>query len=144
MSKEGLPWNSIFEGLIPDFSQFTRPAKTFAPLLEAIQDPVARAYWSDQIVAKQRDVMISAAATAVGINMTFLFPYSLLRKGWGKEFRGLAIFDLCTGMFIPYVLATACVVIASSAQFHTQVTADFKIDELTGEVTPSEEFAKPF
>ena len=38
--------------------------------------------------------MIAAAATAVGINMTFLLPYSMLRKGWGREHRGLASFDL--------------------------------------------------
>jgi len=62
--------------------------------------------------------MISAAATAVGINMTFLLPYSMIRRGWDKDFRGLARFDLATGMFIPFVLATSCVVIASANQFH--------------------------
>ncbi|MGC8846144.1 MAG: hypothetical protein ACP5QY_09875, partial [Candidatus Hydrogenedens sp.] len=62
------------------------------------------------------DVMISAAATAVGINMTFMLPYSMLRKGWDREFRGLAIFDLSTGLFFPFILATSCVVIASAAR----------------------------
>lgn len=69
--------------------------------------------------------MITAAATAVGINMTFLLPYSMLRKGWGKDFRGLAIFDLSTGLFIPFILATGCVVIASSAQFHARSAPGF-------------------
>ena len=55
--------------------------------------------------------------------MTFLFPYTLLRRGWGKEFRGLAKFDLWTGMFIPFVLATSCVVIASATQFHAKPQA---------------------
>jgi CBS domain-containing protein len=64
--------------------------------------------------------MITAAATAVGINMTFLLPYSMLRKGWDRESRGLAIFDLSTGLFIPFVLATGCVVIATAAQFHAK------------------------
>ena len=59
--------------------------------------------------------------------MTFLFPYSLLSKGWTREFRGLSIFDLSTGMFIPYVVATGCVVVAASAQFHTKVTDDFQV-----------------
>jgi Mn2+/Fe2+ NRAMP family transporter len=68
----------------------------------------------------QRDVMITAAATAVGINMTFLLPYSMLRKGWDKDFRGLAIFDLSTGLFIPYLLATSCVVLAAASQFHAK------------------------
>ena len=68
----------------------------------------------------QRDVMITAVATAVGINMTFLLPYSMLKKGWGKEHRGLAIFDLSTGLFVPFLLATSCVVIAAASQFHAK------------------------
>jgi len=50
--------------------------------------------------------------------MTLLLPYSMIRRGWTKEFRGLARFDLATGMFLPFVLATSCVVIASANQFH--------------------------
>lgn len=143
-SENGLDWGAVFAGLIPNLGQFFAPAETFTPMLDAIGDAEnpARVYWSDQIVSKQQDVIISAAATAVGINMTFLFPYSLLRKGWGKEFRGLAIFDLATGMLIPFVLATGCVVIASAAQFHTQVTADF--DTNGGDVVPSAEYAGAF
>ena len=64
------------------------------------------------------DKMIAAAATAVGINMTFLLPYSMLRKGWGREHRGLASFDLGIGLFVPFFLATTCVMIASASQFH--------------------------
>jgi Mn2+/Fe2+ NRAMP family transporter len=75
------------------------------------------------IVGEQRAVMITAVSAAVGINMTFLMPYSLLKRGWDKDFRGLAIFDLSFGMFIPFVLATSCVMIASAAQFHTQPAA---------------------
>ena len=69
---------------------------------------------------KQTDVLVSAAATAVGINMTFLFPYTLLRRKWGKAFRGFVIFDLGSGMLIPFVIATSCVVIAAATQFHVQ------------------------
>ncbi len=143
-SGDGLDWGAIFAGLVPDFRQFFAPAATFTPMLDAIGPPSteARQFWSDQIVAKQQDVIISAAATAVGINMTFLFPYSLLRKGWGKEFRGLAIFDLATGMLIPFVVATGCVVIASAAQFHTRVTDDFT--QVDGDLVPSDEYEKPY
>ena len=35
----------------------------------------------------QKDRIITAFATAVGINMTFLLPYSMLRKGWGVKHR---------------------------------------------------------
>jgi hypothetical protein len=123
-SPSGLPWGEIFRGFIPDFSSLSAPSPKFQPLLEAVS-PEYREFWTDLIVEKQRSVMITVAATAVGINMTFLFPYSMLRKGWTKEFRGLAIFDLSTGMLIPFVLATSCVVIASANQFHTRPVPGF-------------------
>jgi Mn2+/Fe2+ NRAMP family transporter len=127
LSSESLDWGVIFRGLIPDFGQFFRPAETFLPFLDAVGpvgDP-AREFWVAKIVSEQRDVLISAAATAVGINMTFMFPYTMLRRKWTKEFRGLAIFDLSTGMFIPYILATSFVVIASAARFHAELPEGF-------------------
>lgn len=116
ISGDGLPWGKILSGLIPDFRYFTSPSGTFTPFLEATG--AFSGFWKDKIVASQQDIMITAAATAVGINMTFLLPYSMLKKGWSREFRGLAVFDLSTGLFIPYILATSCVVIASASQFH--------------------------
>jgi Mn2+/Fe2+ NRAMP family transporter len=115
--EEGVRWGELLRGFVPDLGSLFRPAPEFAPLLEAVADE-SRAYWRALIVGTQRDVMVSAAATAVGINMTFLFPYSILKRGWGREFRSLALFDLGTGMFIPYVLATSCVVVAAATQFH--------------------------
>lgn len=118
MQDDGLDWGVILSGLIPDLTLLDRPADTFTSALAATG--AYSEYWSDLIVGQQRDVMITAAATAVGINMTFLLPYSLLRRGWDKEFRGLALFDLSTGLFIPFFLATSCVVIAGASRFHTQ------------------------
>ena len=118
-SEEGLAWGDIFAGFIPDLGSFNRSAEAFGASLDAVSG-ASRTYWTETIVGMQRDVMISAAATAVGINMTFLLPYTLLARGWGKEFRGLARFDLATGMLIPFLLATSCVVIASASRFHAQ------------------------
>jgi manganese transport protein len=73
---------------------------------------------------KGREVVISAFATAVGINMTFLLPYTLLARGWGREHRQLARFDLSTGLFIPYVLATSFIIIASANMLHSTYAAD--------------------
>jgi Mn2+/Fe2+ NRAMP family transporter len=117
MSPAGLDWSAIFGGFIPDLSVLTTPAAAFQPLIDATA-PGHHAYWSDFIVGNQRDVIVTAAATAVGINMTFLFPYSILRRGWRREFAGLLRFDLATGMFIPFTLATSFVVIAAASQFH--------------------------
>jgi len=130
-SEQPLDWGKISAGLVPDFGQFFRPAATFDTFLDAIgkTGDAARQFWSDRIVGQQRDVMISAAATAVGINMTLMFPYTMLRRGWTKEFRGLSIFDLSTGMFIPFLLATSFVVIASAASFHTRLPEGFAVAE---------------
>ncbi len=118
-SGDGLPWASIFAGYIPDLTSFTRPAATFLPFLNEIA-PDQRDFWTKAIVSRQQDVMIAAAAAAVGINMTFFLPYSILARGWTREFKGLAIFDLATGLAIPFVLVTSCIVIASASQFHTK------------------------
>lgn len=116
-SPDGLDWVAVLRGFIPDFSLLARPADAFEPLIAATA-PGHQAYWTDLIVGKQVDVIVAAAASAVGINMTFLFPYSLLRRGWHREFSGLMGFDLATGMLIPFTLATSFVVIAAATQFY--------------------------
>ncbi len=122
-----LEWGEIFAGFVPDLSKLFEPSDQFIAVL---QGNPHQAFWSELIVSEQRDMIIGAAATAVGINMTFLFPYSLLAKGWGREFRGLSIFDLSTGMLIPFVLATSCVVVAAASRFHTE-----PVQGLLGETT---------
>lgn len=117
LSPIGLDWAGVTAGFIPDFSFLTRPADAFLPLIAQTASE-HQAYWTHFIVAKQRDVIVAGAAAAVGINMTFLFPYSILRRGWGREFTGLQKFDLATGMLIPFTLATSFVVIAAATQFH--------------------------
>ena len=57
-------------------------------------------------------VVLGAIGASVGINMTFLYPYSLLAKGWGKYHKGLSRCDLGVCMFIPFVLVTSLVIIA--------------------------------
>ncbi|MCK5650891.1 MAG: divalent metal cation transporter, partial [Gemmatimonadetes bacterium] len=59
-----------------------------------------------------------AFGAAVGINMTFLFGYTLLARGWGREHRGLARFDLLTGMLLPYVAVTSLIIIACACTIH--------------------------
>lgn len=123
VSKGTIQWSDIASGLIPDLSPLSRPTGVLAELVGKLDSSIGQ-YWSSLIVKEQRAVMIGAAATAVGINMTFLLPYSMLSRGWDKPFRGLAKFDLATGMAIPYVIVTSCVVIASAAAFHGE-----KIDD---------------
>lgn len=110
-----LDWGKILGGFVPNISYLFNPVPS---MMEKISGSEYSEWWSNLIAGTQKDKIITAFATAVGINMTFLLPYSMLRKGWGKDHRGLAICDLSIGLIVPFVLATGCVVIASASQFH--------------------------
>jgi manganese transport protein len=99
-SEKGIEWGKIFQGYLP----FT----------------ISDGHFTLNIPTDSRGVSIFVASlsAAVGINMTFLFGYSFLAKGWGKEHKGLAKFDLITGMFIPYTLATSLMVIAAGTTIY--------------------------
>lgn len=65
-------------------------------------------------------IVLGQLGAAVGVNMTFLYPYTLLAKGWGREHRRLKNFDLGTSMFFPFILATSFVIIACANTLHIQ------------------------
>jgi Mn2+/Fe2+ NRAMP family transporter len=114
--KGALNWGEIFSGMVPNLKYLFEPAPALAE--QVAQTGAYRDWWTSTIAGMQKNVIITASATAVGINMTFLLPYSMLRKGWGVRHRGLAIYDLAIGLIVPFVLATGCVVIAAASQFH--------------------------
>ena len=117
-SDSGLPLGRILAGFIPDPSLIFAPSEAYQQVLATIDNEAAREFWSGEALAKQRTVLVAAASAAVGINMTFMLPYSMRARGWGKSHRGLATFDLATGMVLPFILATSCIVIASGFLFH--------------------------
>ncbi|MDO5309492.1 MAG: divalent metal cation transporter [Planctomycetia bacterium] len=56
--------------------------------------------------------VLGMLGAAVGINMTFLYPYSLLAKGWGAEHKMLARWDLGMTMFLPFCIVTSLIIIS--------------------------------
>ncbi|MHC4378767.1 MAG: divalent metal cation transporter [Planctomycetota bacterium] len=93
-----------------------------------IDDPgaILRGFTSFRLPEDRGDVaaialVISGLAAAVGVNMLFLYPYTLLARGWGREHRELARFDLGLGMVVPYAIATALMTITAANTVH----ADF-------------------
>lgn len=76
---------------------------------------------SDAGEVRASPVIMAGLATAVGINMTFLYPYSLLARGWGREHREYAKADVVYGMVLPYIVVTALMVIVAGAT----LSADF-------------------
>ena len=106
----------VLTGFIPNPRSLFEPSEALRTAVAAT-GPAAE-WWTDYIKSSQRDIIVGAFGAAVGINMTFLLPYTLLKRGWGRKHRRLARYDLALGLFIPYVLATTFLVVASSSQFH--------------------------
>jgi len=119
-----LNWAEIFQGFIPNFLQWNEASPEIQSMLTNL-DGEARAFYENKIIDKQQSIMIGVTATAVGLNMTFLLPYSLISRGWDKNFRGFARWELITAMAIPYILVTSCIVIASSHAFHAKADDNF-------------------
>ena len=61
---------------------------------------------------KNVTLVLGMLGAAVGINMTFLYPYTLLAKGWGKDHKTLARWDLGMSMFFPFAMVTSLVIVA--------------------------------
>jgi len=68
-------------------------------------------------------LVLAGLSAAVVVNMVFLYPYTLLARGWGRAHRRLARFDLVVGLLLPYVLATGLMIVATANTVHA--TGDF-------------------
>lgn len=62
--------------------------------------------------------IMAALGTAVGINMTFVYGYTLLHRNWGREHRELSRYDIVLGLVIPYILVTSLISIAAAGAFY--------------------------
>jgi Mn2+/Fe2+ NRAMP family transporter len=116
--KGAIEWKALFSGLIPDFSALFHPVNSYETYLNAAGE--YRPFWEEYISNNQRNIIIGAFGTAVGINMTFLLPYSLQKKKWNKSHRELSRFDLFFGLFIPFILGASCLIISTASQFHAK------------------------
>ena len=112
-----IDWPTIGNGFIPTWESLQLLSPQLSPLTEGLD---SADYWSGEINRARQTSLVAAAAAAVGINMTFLLPYSMLARGWDRTFLGLARWDLVTGMAIPFVLVTSCIVITAASAFPWQ------------------------
>ncbi len=90
----GVQWGKLFKGFLP---------------LYIPRDP------------RGVSIVMAAFSAATGINATFLFPYTQLARGWGREHKGLSRFDLMTGMLLPFCIATSLMVIATGCTIYDPV-----------------------
>lgn len=118
MWNNAVNWSALFSGLIPDFSALFNPVSSYDSFLS--EAGTYKPFWENYISDSQRNIIIGAFGTAVGINMTFLLPYSLMKKKWNKSHRELSRFDLVLGLFIPFILGASCLIISTASQFHAK------------------------
>jgi Mn2+/Fe2+ NRAMP family transporter len=59
--------------------------------------------------------LMGAFGAAVGINMTFVYGYTLLRRNWGREHRKLSRYDITLGLVVPYVVVVSLISIACAS-----------------------------
>ena len=118
MWNNAINWGELLGGLIPDFSALFRPTTSYASSIAAAG--TYGDFWTSYISDSQRNIIIGAFGTAVGINMTFLLPYSLMKKGWEKKHRELSRFDLALGLLIPFILGASALIISTASQFHAK------------------------
>lgn len=76
-------------------------------------------------------IIFGLLGAAVGINMTFLYPYSIRSKGWGKADAKFAVRDLIVGMFIPFIICTGMMVVAAAVHMHAKGVV---LDKTAGDI----------
>lgn len=77
---------------------------------------VARGYIPSGLPSDSQGLttVMAALGTAVGINMTFVYGYTLLNRNWGRAHRELARYDIVVGLVLPYLLVTGLMSIAAA------------------------------
>ena len=118
MWNNAINWGELLGGLVPDFSALFRPTDSYTASIAAAGE--YGPFWKNYISESQRNIIIGAFGTAVGINMTFLLPYTLMKKGWEKKHRELSRFDLVLGLLIPFILGASALIISTASQFHAK------------------------
>lgn len=58
--------------------------------------------------------LMAALGSAVGINMTFVYGYTLLSRNWGRDERTLSRYDIVLGLVVPYLLVTTLISLAAA------------------------------
>ena len=112
--KTGIKWGDFFKGLVPRLPRL--PDGSFD--------------------REQANLLIAILGATIGVNMVFLYPYSVLARGWGKEHNRLAYFDLVTGMALPFVLAITFVTIATSNVLYERGVVTRSAVEAAGVLAP--------
>ena len=115
----------LFENGIKILSTVVVVAFAWVVLQSALQDQIdwGAAVWGLVPHSLPNDAfgvttLMAALGTAVGINMTFVYGYTLLARGWGREQRVLSRYDIVLGLVLPYLLVTTLISLAAAGSLH--------------------------
>ena len=113
---------TVFENGIKWLSVLTISAFAWVVVRASVQGTIS---WSEVLIgfvprSLPTDIqgvttIMAALGAAVGINMTFVFGYTLLNRGWGRAERELSRYDIVIGLVLPYILVTSLISIAAAA-----------------------------
>jgi len=125
---KGFLWLIIAAFALVVINSFAEGKLSMAELLKGCIPNLPR-YDDPVMQQKTTSLVIGAFSGAVGLNMTFLFPYTLLARRWGREHRELGFFDLITGMLIPYSIATSLMMAAAGSTLYNTPAIEALIAE---------------
>jgi Mn2+/Fe2+ NRAMP family transporter len=124
-------WVRIYEGLLQAMVWAIVVCFAWVVVRTGVSDwgALLRGFVAFEIPGERNGVagftlVLSGLSAAVGVNMVFLYPYTLLARGWGRAHRELSRFDLLLGMFVPYTIAVSLVVIATANTLHLDAAYD--------------------
>jgi len=129
----------IFENGVKWLSALVIVAFGWVVLQSALRGHIdwAAAWWGLVPHSLPRDAfgvttLMAALGTAVGINMTFVYGYTLLARGWGPAERTLSRYDIVLGLVVPYLLVTSLISLAAAGSLYGGQ------GELAGRLSPAQ------
>ena len=112
MPGSGLSFSSIFSGFLPDLNNLSNTSPRFEALLS--QTGEFRSFWEENLVSRQKELILITFSSTLGVNLLFSLPLLLLGRGWRRDHNQFAKFNLFLGLFIPFVLCSSCLTILSA------------------------------
>ena len=108
----GLSFSSIFSGFLPDLNNLSNTSPRFEALLS--QTGEFRSFWEENLVSRQKELILITFSSTLGVNLLFSLPLLLLGRGWRRDHNQFAKFNLFLGLFIPFILCSSCLTILSA------------------------------
>jgi hypothetical protein len=121
ISQAKVSYNELFSGLVPSYSVLSEPAPCFIPLLEKMGN--MGPFWVNEIMNKQRELVLVCFSSTLGVNVLFALPLLLLNRNWRRVHVGFAKFNLFTTAFIPFAITTTCLSLLSVIAFQQEYAA---------------------